>query len=143
MSVFAARTACRAAWLATLAMRRSLNPTHKAVRGLKMATKEELQEQIVALNKERENCHGTKCEVYSRVVGYLRPVQNWNKGKKDEFSMRKTFVVARCSCGDHRTEASQKKALINRAFFVVKIGVISSVFYYKFRLNWLNSAKLL
>lgn len=65
-----------------------------------MATKEELQEQIAALNKERENCHGTKCEVYSRVVGYLRPVQNWNKGKKDEFAMRKTFNVERCSCGD-------------------------------------------
>ena len=32
-----------------------------------------------------------ECEVYSRVVGYLRPVQNWNKGKKEEFKERKTF----------------------------------------------------
>lgn len=32
-------------------------------------------------------------EVYSRVVGYYRPVQNWNKGKKEEFFMRKTFKV--------------------------------------------------
>ncbi len=24
----------------------------------------------------------TKCEVYSRVVGYLRPVNQWNSGKK-------------------------------------------------------------
>lgn len=32
------------------------------------------------------------CEVYSRVVGYLRPVNQWNKGKKDEFKMRKEFV---------------------------------------------------
>ncbi len=29
-----------------------------------------------------------KAEVYSRVVGYYRPVQNWNKGKKEEFSQR-------------------------------------------------------
>ncbi len=33
------------------------------------------------------------CEVYSRVVGYLRPVQNWHEGKKQEFSERKTFQV--------------------------------------------------
>jgi len=30
------------------------------------------------------------CEVYSRVVGYFRPVQNWNKGKQQEFKERKT-----------------------------------------------------
>ena len=33
------------------------------------------------------------CEVYSRVVGYLRPVQQWNKGKKAEYDDRKVFVV--------------------------------------------------
>lgn len=33
------------------------------------------------------------CEVYSRIVGYLRPVQNWNAGKKEEFKGRKMFVV--------------------------------------------------
>ena len=34
----------------------------------------------------------TVCEVYSRVVGYLRPVNQWNKGKQREFSDRKTFI---------------------------------------------------
>ena len=33
----------------------------------------------------------TSCEVYSRVVGYLRPVNQWNQGKQQEFSDRKTF----------------------------------------------------
>lgn len=33
----------------------------------------------------------TKCEVYSRVVGYLRPVNQWNRGKQQEFSDRKVF----------------------------------------------------
>jgi anaerobic ribonucleoside-triphosphate reductase len=33
------------------------------------------------------------CEVYSRIVGYLRPVQNWNKGKRQEFEERQTFRV--------------------------------------------------
>lgn len=36
---------------------------------------------------------GTKTEVYSRVVGYLRPVQRWNDGKQCEYSMRKTYRV--------------------------------------------------
>jgi len=35
-----------------------------------------------------------KTEVYSRVVGYIRPVEQWNKGKKEEFVDRKEFVVA-------------------------------------------------
>ena len=33
------------------------------------------------------------CEVYSRVIGYLRPVQQWNEGKKEEFKERKEFVI--------------------------------------------------
>ena len=33
-------------------------------------------------------------EVYSRVVGYIRPVQQWNAGKQHEFAMRKTYQVA-------------------------------------------------
>ncbi|NQE46260.1 Vitamin B12-dependent ribonucleoside-diphosphate reductase [ANME-1 cluster archaeon GoMg2] len=36
---------------------------------------------------------GAEAEVYSRVVGYLRPVNQWNKGKREEFRKRKTFVV--------------------------------------------------
>jgi len=33
------------------------------------------------------------CEVYSRIVGYLRPVQQWNLGKQEEFKARKEFKV--------------------------------------------------
>jgi ribonucleoside-triphosphate reductase len=34
-----------------------------------------------------------KTEVYSRVVGYIRPVQQWHEGKQAEFEDRKEFVV--------------------------------------------------
>jgi hypothetical protein len=34
------------------------------------------------------------CEVYSRVVGYMRPVGQWNKGKQAEWSSRVPFKVA-------------------------------------------------
>lgn len=37
---------------------------------------------------------GEKTEVYSRIVGYLRPVATWNDGKKQEFSERKTFQLS-------------------------------------------------
>jgi len=32
-----------------------------------------------------------KCEVYSRVVGYIRPVSQWHKGKKQEYGERKEY----------------------------------------------------
>ena len=34
---------------------------------------------------------GEKTEVYSRITGYYRPVQNWNDGKSEEFKNRKTY----------------------------------------------------
>ena len=33
------------------------------------------------------------CEVYSRVVGYIRPVQQWHKGKKQEYGERTEFKM--------------------------------------------------
>lgn len=38
----------------------------------------------------------TKCEVYSRVCGYLRPVDQWNEGKQAEWEDRKVFEVSNC-----------------------------------------------
>ena len=32
-------------------------------------------------------------EVYSRVVGYFRPVNQWNKGKREEFGERKEYTL--------------------------------------------------
>ena len=57
-----------------------------------------VETKISDLKKELSDVHGSKCEVYSRVVGYLRPVQNWNKGKKEEFAMRKNMNMHCDSC---------------------------------------------
>lgn len=35
----------------------------------------------------------TKCERYSRVVGYLRPREQWNEGKQAEWDDRLMFIV--------------------------------------------------
>jgi ribonucleoside-triphosphate reductase len=47
------------------------------------------------LNGEQAICPvcNQETEIYSRVVGYLRPVKQWNDGKQAEFKMRKTFVI--------------------------------------------------
>ena len=37
---------------------------------------------------------GKECEVYTRVVGYYRPIKNWNKGKAEEFKDRVEFKVS-------------------------------------------------
>ena len=38
------------------------------------------------------------CEVYSRVVGYLRPVKQWNEGKQVEYKNRATYKVSESYC---------------------------------------------
>jgi hypothetical protein len=40
------------------------------------------------MNGQTRTVRAIKAEVYSRVVGYYRPVQNWNRGKKEEFGER-------------------------------------------------------
>lgn len=52
-----------------------------------------IENKISDIKKAMQEIHGTKCEVYSRVVGYLRPVQGWNKGKKEEYTLRRTYNV--------------------------------------------------
>jgi len=47
------------------------------------------------LSGEQQECArcGAKTEVYSRVVGYLRPVQQWNEGKRAEFEQRNHYRI--------------------------------------------------
>jgi len=35
-----------------------------------------------------------KCEIYARVTGYMSPVNNWNRGKKEEFLNRKVYNIS-------------------------------------------------
>ena len=67
----------------------------------KKQTKEEKME------KKLENSQRTKCEIWTRVMGYCRPVSSFNKGKKSEFYERQYFTedkaissleALNCSC---------------------------------------------
>ena len=48
----------------------------------------------------------TRCEVWTRVMGYHRPVTSFNKGKKSEHRERRFFVEERCSPDDSPCFAS-------------------------------------
>lgn len=50
---------------------------------------------------EKVRIKAVPCEVYSRVVGYFRPVSNWNAGKQQEFFERKHISMEglRRACG--------------------------------------------
>ena len=51
------------------------------------------QNEIKLKDSERQ-----PCEVWTRVMGYHRPVQSFNIVKKGEFEERKYFVESKCSC---------------------------------------------
>lgn len=52
---------------------------------------------LLASHEKEIQIMSTRCsaktEVYSRVCGFFRPVQQWNKGKKEEFRDRREYVV--------------------------------------------------
>ena len=70
---------------------------------------------------------GEKTEVYSRITGYYRPVQNWNDGKAEEFRERKVYNIntsvlkkkeenpvedkQQCECSDEKASFDEKLVL--------------------------------
>lgn len=64
--------------------------------------KEEDKDKLI---KEKDKSRGrTKPEVYSRIIGYLRPVEQWNVGMQQSFKDRKMFKV-----GDEVIEKLKKE----------------------------------
>jgi len=51
-------------------------------------------------------------EIYSRVVGYFRPVNQWNKGKKEEFKERIEFEVTEKETTIKAEKEDREKAVI-------------------------------
>ncbi len=54
---------------------------------------------------------GGNAEVYSRITGYYRPVQNWNDGKSQEYKERKEYDVANGSCWPGSAKKEKAAAL--------------------------------
>ena len=60
---------------------------------------------------EHETCPtcGEKAEIYSRITGYYRPVNNWNDGKAQEFKDRVTYKIDGNCSNEIEKETSKKK----------------------------------
>lgn len=52
----------------------------------------------------------TACETWSRSMGYVRPISNFNIGKRQEFEERNTFKEANCLSAGPRHQELLKKA---------------------------------
>ncbi len=46
---------------------------------------------VLNMTKKEKTVTRQRCEVYSRVVGYIRPITQWNPGKQSEFVDRVTY----------------------------------------------------
>ncbi|MBO7335840.1 MAG: ribonucleoside triphosphate reductase, partial [Lachnospiraceae bacterium] len=55
---------------------------------------------------------GDKAEVYSRITGYYRPVQNWNDGKAQEYKNRVVYDIANSKLGAHAPQKSTGDGMI-------------------------------
>ncbi|MDY6024171.1 MAG: ribonucleoside triphosphate reductase [Candidatus Borkfalkiaceae bacterium] len=66
---------------------------------------------------------GRATEVYSRITGYYRPVQNWNDGKREEFRERKTYDIVnskftkKCDCHSEKEEKVNVEDLTGPVLF--------------------------
>lgn len=56
-----------------------------------MTDRKAIEARIAELKGELAKVEGRPTEVYSRIVGYYRSVRNWNAGKRDEYSQRRTY----------------------------------------------------
>lgn len=70
---------------------------------------------------------GTKTEVYSRITGYYRPVQNWNDGKLQEYTNRTEYVVEKSSLKKPTSSVVTLSGYDNEV--TVKVGVPENVKY--------------
>jgi len=59
------------------------------------------------MSVELKDSERQKCEVWTRVMGYHRPVQSFNVGKQGEFYERKFFVESKCG---NAAPAKEKRA---------------------------------
>ena len=59
-----------------------------------MSVSTQIQSAIALKDEER-----TRCEVWTRVMGYHRPTTSFNKGKQSEHRERQFFVESRCQLG--------------------------------------------
>jgi len=56
-----------------------------------LRTVADIDTEIADLRRQLAETRGTETEIYTRIVGYYRSLTNWNKGKRDEYNLRRPF----------------------------------------------------
>ena len=74
-------------------------------------SKEEMQTKLAEMKEELKNVKGTPCSVYSRVVGYLRPVQSFNDGKIEEYRLRKLYNAGNGKEENYKSNEEHKRVM--------------------------------
>ena len=57
-----------------------------------------MNENVKDTNIELKDEERTKCEIWTRVMGYHRPISSFNIGKQGEFAERKYCAEKKCGC---------------------------------------------
>ncbi len=97
----------------------------------------EINKEIDTLRKELKNVRGTQTEIYARIVGYYRSVKNWNRGKKEEYNMRKEFNLSekKAVVGNNLPESvkgkTEKTLAFDKANLMTSKPLSYSYFYRK------------
>ncbi len=94
-------------------------------------TIEQIDRQIDELQQKLQNVKGTKTEVYTRIVGYHRAVDNWNNGKKEEYRHRKAFQIDQNIVEKKVSQVEKKKEKTAKADKKEANVNISRIAFYK------------
>jgi hypothetical protein len=62
------------------------------------------------VNDNNQPAQRTECEIFSRSMGFIRPVQHFNIGKFSEFSERKTYTEGNCLTTGERHQSLLRMA---------------------------------
>jgi ribonucleoside-triphosphate reductase len=76
-------------------------------------TTEYIDARIAKIREEINNPQPQATEIYTRIVGYYRSLNNWNPGKREEYRHRETYHVPQAPKDAHdppkRTESAEKR----------------------------------
>lgn len=96
-----------------------------------MKTIEQIDQQINELKEKLSAVRGTDTEVYTRIVGYYRAVDNWNKGKKEEYFDRKEFDVNLHKVEEVINVSNEKEVFINNEIPIDEEINTGNIAFYK------------
>lgn len=60
----------------------------------------EMVEEVKRLEEKLKHVKGTPCEVWTRIIGYFRPVKSWNKGQQAQYKDRVLYDLKEVSNGE-------------------------------------------